>query len=69
MEVYQAAGEAEAQMIKEMLENNGIHGFLKSNTSLSVHAFAFDSIVKVMVSEADAEEARKLITRIDSDSV
>jgi hypothetical protein len=65
IEVYRAAGEAEALIIKGLLEANGIPCVLKSSAAPSVHVFAFDGMgqVKVMVSEAAAEEARKLIVR------
>ena len=63
IEVYRAAGEAEAQIIKGLLESNGIHCLLKSNAAPSVHVFVIDGMgeVKVMVAESAAEEARRLI--------
>lgn len=61
IEVYRAAGEAEANIIKGLLEASGIPCVLKYHTVPSV----FDSIgeVKVMVSDSMAEEARRLIVR------
>ncbi len=63
VEVYQAAGEAEAQIIKGLLESNGIHCFLKSNAAPSVHVFTINGLgeVKIMVGESVAEKARRLI--------
>ena len=63
VEVYRAAGEAEAQIIKGLLESNGIHCLLKSNAAPSVHVFAIDGMgeVKIMVGESLAESARGLI--------
>ena len=63
MEVYRAIGEAEAQIIKGLLESNGIRCLLKSNAAPSVHVFAIDGMgeVKVMVEESMAETARGLI--------
>ena len=63
VEVYRAAGEAEAQIIKRLLGSNGIHCLLKSNAAPSVHVFAVDGMgeVKVMVWESVAEKARRLI--------
>ena len=60
--VYLAAGEAEAQFIKGLLECNGIPALLSSKAALSVHVFA-DGLgeVKVMVKESQAEEAKSLI--------
>jgi len=63
VEVYRAAGEAEAQIIKGLLDSNGIDCLLKSNAAPSVHVFAIDGMgeVKVMVRESMAEAARELI--------
>jgi len=62
-EVYRAAGEAEAQIIKGLLNSNGIDCLLKSNASPSVHMFAVDGMgeVRVMVWESVADKARELI--------
>ena len=64
-EVYTAAGEAEAQVIKGLLESYGISCLLKSNAAPSVHMFAVDGMgeVKVMVVESMAKKAKKLIKR------
>ncbi len=61
--VYRAVGEAEAQVIKGILESHGITCFLKSNAAPSVHMFAVDGMgeVKVMVWEEVAGKARELI--------
>jgi hypothetical protein len=61
IEVYRAAGEAEAHVIKGLLESNGILCILKYHTLPAV----FDSIgeVRVVVSDNAAGEAKKLITR------
>ena len=63
VEVYKAAGELEAQVIKGLLESNGICCFLKSHAAPSVHVFTVDGMgeVKVMVWDSMAERARKLI--------
>jgi hypothetical protein len=64
VEVYRASGEAEAQLIKGLLESSGIPCLLKSNAALSVHAFVIDGMgeVKVMVDKSTAEEAKKLLS-------
>ena len=66
--VYRAVGEAEAQIIRGLLECGGIRAVLKSNAAPSVHAFAVDGLgeVKVLVDESTADEARRLITGEDS---
>lgn len=63
VEVYRAFGEAEALIIKSLLESNGIPCLLKSHAAPSVHVFTVDGMgeVKVMVNESKAEEARSLI--------
>jgi hypothetical protein len=65
IEVYRAAGEAEALIIKGLLETYGIPCVLKSSAAPSVHVFTVDGMgeVKVMVSDSMAEEARRLIVR------
>ena len=65
VEVYRAAGEVEAQVIKSLLESNGIHCLLKSHSAPSVHAFAVDGMgeVKIMVRESMADKAKELIGR------
>ena len=61
--VYRGAGEAEALIIKGLLESNGIPCLLKSNAAPSVHVFTVDGLgeVEVMVRESTAEEAKRLI--------
>lgn len=63
VEVYRAAGEAEAMVIKGLLESNGIPCLLRSNAAPSVHVFAIDGMgeVKIMVRESGAEKAKRLI--------
>ena len=63
VEVYKATGELEAQVIKGLLESNGILCVLKSHAAPSVHIFAVDGLgeVKVMVRASMAEEAKELI--------
>ena len=62
-EVYRASGEMEAQVIKGLLESNGIPCLLKSNAAHSVHMFVIDGMgeVKVMVWVSMAVKARELI--------
>ena len=63
VEVYLARSEAEAQVIKGLLESHGIPCLLKSNAAPSVHMFTIDGMgeVRLMVWEENAEEARELI--------
>jgi hypothetical protein len=63
VEVYRAYGEAEALIIKSLLESNGIAALLKSHAAPSVHVFTVDGMgeYKVMVEESKAKEAKRLI--------
>ena len=63
VEVYKATGEAEAQIIKSLLESYGIPCLLRSNADQSVHMLVVDGMgeVRVMVWESNAEAARELI--------
>lgn len=63
MEVYRAAGEAEAQIIKGLLESYGIPSLLKSTASPSVHAFTIDGLgeVRIMVWRSTEDKARELL--------
>ena len=63
VEVYRAVGEAEAQIIKGLLESSGIPCLLKSHAAPSVHMFVVDGMgeVKVMVCYSMAETAKQLV--------
>jgi len=67
VEVYQARGEMEAQVIKGLLESYGVPCFLKSTAAPSVHTFTVNGMgeVKVMVRESMAEKAKKLVREKD----
>ncbi|MFC2017662.1 DUF2007 domain-containing protein [Chloroflexota bacterium] len=68
VEVYRAAGDMEAHVIKGLLESYAIPCLLKSVAAPSVHSFAVDGMgeVKIMVWEQNAEEARRLTRREDN---
>jgi hypothetical protein len=63
--VYQAKGEAEANIINGLLESNEINCLLESDVAPSLHVFSFGGVggVKVMVKESLAKEATNLIAR------
>jgi len=63
VEIYRAAGEIEAQVIRGLLESNGIPCLLKSNAAFSAHMIVVDGMgeVKVMVWESMANKAKRLI--------
>ena len=63
VEVYRAAGEMEAQVIKGLLESYGIPCFLKGDAARTIYGFTVDGLgeVRIMVQESIAEEAKRLI--------
>ena len=65
VEVYTATGEAEAQIIRGLLESQGIPSLLRSPAAPSVHPFTVDGMgqVRIMVPRSMAEQAMKLIRR------
>ncbi len=65
VEVYVAKGEAEANIIRGLLDSYGIPSVVKAQASPSVHVFAIDGLgqVIILVSEEDAADARELISK------
>ena len=63
VEVYKAANEMEAQVIKGLLDSYGIPCLFKSNAAPSVHMFTVDGMgeVRVMVWASMSERAKELI--------
>jgi len=63
VEVYRAFGDAEAQIIKGLLESNDIPVLLRSLAAPSVHVFTVDGMgeIRVMVWKSMEEQARELI--------
>ncbi len=71
VEVYSAAGEMEAQVIRGLLESFGIPCMMKSRAAPSVHTFAVDGMgeVRIMVLESMAEKAKILVQGEDDAQV
>lgn len=63
VDVYNASGELEAQVIRGLLVSNGIPCIMRSDAASSVHAFTVDGMgeVKISVLESMADEARRII--------
>ena len=63
VEVYRAAGEMEAQVIKGLLESYGIPCLFKGDAARTIYGLTVDGLgeVRIMVQESMAEEARRLI--------
>ncbi len=63
VEIYRAASEAEARIIKSFLESNDMPCLMKANAAPSVHAFAIDGMGEVVIQvwEDVVEKAMELI--------
>ena len=63
VEVYRAAGELEAHVIKGLLESYGIPCLLRGEAARTIYGLTVDGIgeVKIMVWDSMAEEAKRLI--------
>ncbi len=63
LSVYKAAGEAQAMIIKGLLESCGIPSIIRSGVAPSVHVFTINGLGEytIMVNESDFEEAQHLI--------
>lgn len=63
IEVYRANGEMEAQVIKALLESQGIPCLLKGEAARFIYGLTIDGLgeVRVMVSRQMVDEARLLI--------
>lgn len=67
VEVYSANGDLEAQIIKGLLESQGITCLLQPHAISSLQNIIVPGMggVKIMVSENEADEARRLIRTND----
>jgi hypothetical protein len=63
VEVWVAHGEVDAQMIRSLLEGDGIEAMLSGEAVRLTHAVTIDGLaeVKILVREEDAERAREVI--------
>jgi hypothetical protein len=63
VEVYAVQGKAEADVIQGMLTSIGIESMTRGHSVLSVHPFTVDGLgeVRILVTEPDADAARKAI--------
>lgn len=63
VEVWKAQGEIDAQIIRSVLEGDGIEAMLSGEAVRLTHGFTVDGLaeVKILVREEDAERAREVI--------
>jgi hypothetical protein len=63
VEVFKAQGEMEAQMIRSVLEGDGIESMLSGESVRLTHGITVDGLaeVKILVRKADEVRAREVI--------
>lgn len=63
VEVYTAQGETDAQMIRSLLEGDGIESMLSGESVRLTHGFTVDGLaeVKILVRKEDEARAREVI--------
>ncbi len=68
-EVGKVWGPAEAEVIKSFLESHGISCIFRGLVVQSIHPFSTDGLgeIKIIVSEKDYADAKKLLEEISSD--
>ncbi len=61
--IHSVQGMMESDLIQAMLEASGIRNITRSTATASVHPFTMDGLgeITIVVSEEDAEEARRVI--------
>jgi len=66
VKIFTAGDAIEAQLIKNMLENNGISCILVTQVPSSVYPFTVNGLaeVRILVKEEDASLAKKLLSEI-----
>lgn len=63
VEVWQASGETNAQIIRSLLESYGIESMIEGESLRLTHAFTINELglVRILVRVEDAERARELL--------
>ena len=63
VEVWYTHGEMDAQLIRSLLESNGISSMFSGESLRLTHGFTIDGLaeVRILVREADAQCAREII--------
>ena len=64
IEVYKAQGEMDAQVIRSVLESDGIDSMLSGESVRLTHGLTVDGLaeVRILVREEDEERAREVIS-------
>lgn len=63
--IHSVQGQPEADLLKSLLEANGIESFTKGRAVQSVHPFTMDGLgeIQILVRDEDADKARKIIEK------
>ncbi len=72
VEVWQASGETNAQIIRSLLESYGIESLIEGESLRLTHGFTINQLglVRILVRAEDAERARELLTeQVQEDSL
>ena len=72
MEVWQASGETNAQIIRSLLESYGIESLIEGESLRLTHGFTINQLglVRILVRAEDAGRARELLTeQVQEDSL
>jgi hypothetical protein len=67
VEVWHTQGEMDAQLIRSMLESNGIHAVLSGESLRLTHGLTVDGLaeVRILVRDDDAKRACEIIASLD----
>jgi len=72
VEVWQASGETDAQIIRSLFESCGIESLIEGESLRLTHGFTINQLglVRILVRAEDAERARELLTeQVQEDSL
>ena len=72
VEIWQAGGETNAQIIRSLLESYGIESLIEGESLRLTHGFTINQLglVRILVRAEDAERARELLTeQVQEDSL
>jgi len=71
VEVWRTQGEVEAQVIRSLLESNGIKSMLTGEALRFVYGFTLDGLaeVRILVKSDDVERAREIISSTNCEEI
>ena len=72
VEIWQASGETNAQIVRSLLESYGIESLIEGESLRLTHGFTLNNLglVRILVRVEDAERARELLAeQVQEDSL